>query len=226
MLVVVPLCFADPWAVWLCFGICLDRHGADGMIDRRETAMPLSQLMPFNEHRFDACLAYLAAKHNEVLTQRQMVKLHVMIDVYHVLEHGRPVIGGALGRWDGGPVVQRAFNRVKRWWYRFSETGAQPENFCVSQGINRRIDYRSSAEISDDEFSPSELQAMEKAWGVVTSMSYAESKAFFHDPDNFMGRAWQNARRERRDLDWDEIIDAYDEDKGTDHSHIKTLIRF
>src|SRR4051794_15408033 len=72
----------------------------------------LSQITPFNQHRFDAVIRYLSARHGRTLTQNDIVKIHVMTDVYHVIDYGMPVMGGQLEPWKHGAVVQRAYNRI------------------------------------------------------------------------------------------------------------------
>lgn len=185
----------------------------------------LSQLLPFNEHRFDACLTYLAREHGKSLTQFDMVKLHVMIDVFHVLEHGTPVIGGDLWPWEHGAVVDRAYNRIMQWWYRLRETGEQPDNFHLEPYINKQVTFSPNKQSNYDDFSASEIEAMERAWDAIMTKDWTDSESYFHDPKNFMGRAWTNADAENRAIDWNEIISAYDAQYDEDHTHIKTLIR-
>src|SRR5580704_9195545 len=75
----------------------------------------LAQLQPFNEHRFDDCMAYLAAKNCRPLSVYEMMKLHVMIDVYHAIARGKPVIGGSLSPFTNGPVSRSAKSRITQW---------------------------------------------------------------------------------------------------------------
>lgn len=185
----------------------------------------LNQLTPFNEHRFDACMTYLAREHGRSLTQYEMVKLHIMADVFHVLEYGTPIIGGSVERWPHGPVVRRAYNRLMGWWRRFQETGEQSEQFSAEPYQNKQVIFSPKKQTDFDDLSESEIDALEKAWDTISRMDWTRSQSFFHDPEFFMGRAWSNARAEGRPIDWLEIIDAYDESTGEDHSHIKRMIR-
>lgn len=189
------------------------------------SVQPLSQLMPFNEHRFDACLTYLSKEYGKTLTQYDMVKLHVMIDVFHVLEYGRPVIGGRVQPWEHGPVVRLAYNRIMQWWHTVKETGKQPEKFHIEHLQNKKIAFTATTDPDFDDLSETEIEAMERAWKAVMTKNWESSQAYFHDPSTFMGRAWSNASAEGRSIDWDEIIDAYDELTGENHSHVKRMIR-
>lgn len=185
----------------------------------------LNQLLPFNESRFDACMAYLSAKHSRDLTQYDMVKLHVMTDIFHALEHGKPVIGGALDAWQFGPLVEKAYNRVRRWRFVVDETGEQPEffEFVGQKGAADR--FRAREPVNDEDLSPSEVKAMTKAWDVIMSLDWSESQDYFHSDSTFIGRAWKKAREARVGVDWDDIIDEYDRQFDENHAHIKRLVR-
>lgn len=188
---------------------------------------PVSQLLPFNEHRFDLVMAHLARKHSRSLSQYDMMKLHVMADIYHVLETARPIIGGSLQPWTHGPVVHEAYNRVARWWHHYDRTGAQPAVLhLVEQDGNARR-FEGAIDIDVDEFSEAEHRAMDRAWEDVSPLldHWARSADFFHNPQSsFIGRAWHSARAQARAMDWNEIVDAYDDLHHTDHADIKTLM--
>jgi hypothetical protein len=186
----------------------------------------LSQLTPFNAHRFDVCMTYLAREHGKTLTQYDLVKLHVMSDVFHVLTYGAPIIGGALERWDHGPVIRRAYDRLMSWWHRFRETGEQSDCFAAEPYMNKQVMFSPCQRTDFDDLSESEIESLERAWDTVMSMDWTASQEFFHNPKYYMGRAWTNAKAEGRPIDWREIVDAYDLETGEDHSHIKRLIRF
>lgn len=185
----------------------------------------LNQISPFNEVRFDVCMAYLSRKHGRSLTQYDMVKLHLMTDVFHTLEHGKPVIGGAVQAWDFGPLVPDAYNRLRHWTYKFDESGFQPESLSIVDRRGRSWEFLATQPVDAADFSPSELAAMDRAWDAIMGLDWTESQAYFHER-SFVGRAWSHARREGRDMDWNEIIDEYDAEHRTDHGHIKSLIRF
>lgn len=185
----------------------------------------LSQLLPFNQHRFDACLTYLMREHGKPLTQYDIVKLHVMTDVFHVLEHGTPVIGGELSPWEHGPLVKRAYDRIMGWWRRVKETDRQPAHFHVEHQANKRIAFSATDNPDYDDLSESEIEAMDRAWNVVMTKDWESLREYFHDPDQFMGYAWSKAKADKRGIDWDDIIDAYDRLHKQDHSHIKRAMR-
>lgn len=189
--------------------------------------------MPFNPERFDAVMAYLSKAHGRELTQRDMVKLHVMTDVFHVLAHGRQIIGGKLERWKGGAVVNPAYRRVRRFGYEWDQNETQPEHFRITgarttRKLNRVFNFAATLDVDQRQFSESELAAMERAWACVMSKSESDFDAFFHSPDTFMGRAWQKAGKDGAAIAWDEIVDAY-ADLNPDYSireEIKTLLSF
>ncbi len=185
----------------------------------------LDQIAPFNEVRFDACMAYLSQQHSRTLTQYDMVKLHLMTDVFHTLKHAKPVIGGPIQAWDLGPVVPDAYNRIMRWTYRHEESGFQPDSFQIIDRCGKSWEFKSSQEISRAEFSESEIEAMEQAWNAFMHLTWEQSQDYFHEK-SFVGRAWAKARAEGSSMEWDEVIDEYDRENRTDHSHIKALIRF
>lgn len=185
--------------------------------------MTLSQISPFNEARFDACMRYLSSQHTRPLDQYEMMKLHVMTDIFHTLRYGAPVIGGSLDAWTFGPVVAEAYARVRRWIKEYDRLGQEPDGFVFSYEDARSRAFEASSAPSDDEFSQSEVQAMNEAWELVTKMDFGESQRYFHS-SSFVGKAWQRARQEDRPVDWDDIIDEYDQEYGTDHTHIKTLV--
>lgn len=170
-------------------------------------------------------MTYLAKEHGQSLTQYDMVKLHVMTDVYHVIEHGTPVIGGTLDPWDHGPVVKRAYDYLMGLWRRYRETGLSHPVFSAESSDTKKVYFSPKTPIDYDDLSESEIAAMDRAWNAVMSLDWTASQKFFHEPSSFMGRAWKNAESEQRPIDWIEIIDAYDEETGNDHQHIKRIIR-
>ncbi len=201
----------------------LPRHGESSPAHR-----VLSQLMPFNEHRFDAIMAYFSRKYGRKLSQYDMMKLHVMTDVFHTLETGRPAIGGSLEPWKYGPVVRPAYNRVAKWWYDHDKTGRNPEGFrLVDDGGNAK-QLEAVGEVDDDDFSDCEKRSMDTAWSIVVGLldDWQRSQRFFHDPtESFIGKAWHEATNAgAHGINWNDIIDAYDEFHGSDHAHIKTLM--
>ena len=180
--------------------------------------------MPFNELQFDRCALWLAMRLPRSLTQYDLIKFHVMTDIYHVLEYGRPVIGGAVVKWKFGPVVPRAYHRLMREALRFQH-GREEGDLHVDMGPGNiyRFSARSGAVVDEDEFSQSEINAMERAMKIVR-MGWSESQRFFHVPaKSFVGKVWASTD-DGCPIDWNRIIDAYDQEHQTDHSHIKTLI--
>jgi len=204
------------------------QSGTAGCVTQ-ETPRILSQLQPFNEARFDAAIAWLAWKHDRSLSKYEIVKLHVLMDVFHVIEFGSPIIGGRLAPWELGPVMDEAYGRVDDWCDQFDYGGASPANFKISaKGTLRYLTPTITPEPGD--FSASELAAMERAWELLMPMmnkgynGYLESKEFFHSDTTFIGRAYNKAKLEDRAIDWNEIIDAYDAINHTDHTSVKIII--
>lgn len=188
----------------------------------------LSQLAPFNEHRFDQAMVYFSRKYGRKLSQYDMMKLHVMTDIFHVLTTAKPAIGGSLESWQYGPVVRAAYNRVAKWWHDFDRTGRQPEFFRLVEQDGNAMRFEAAVEVDEDDFSDAEKAAMAAAWNATKDLldNWPRAERFFHDPSaSFIGSAWQEAKTQgRKAIDWNDIIDAYDQFNHTDHSHIKTLM--
>jgi uncharacterized phage-associated protein len=186
----------------------------------------LRQLIPFNSDRFDAAMSYLARQKNSSLSQQDMVKLHVMIDVFHVLRFGKPVIGGPLERWKGGTVVASAYKRLRNAGYRWERDQTQPESYRILGKRKSAFLFEPIVQSEESDFSPSELDAMQKAWDCVMSKNFEQRADFFHSNKHFMGRAWLKAGTENAPVDWNDIIDAYAEldPSYKTAQHIKTLV--
>ncbi len=172
-------------------------------------------------------MAYFGTKYGRKLSQYDMMKLHILSDIFHTLETGSPMIGGSLEPWKHGPVVKNAYNRVACWAYRYDQTGEQPDRFRLvdQQGNSNR--FEPTAPPDEDDFSDTEKAAMQKAWETVIPLldNWNKCERFFHAPDaSFIGCAWANATQAGRDIDWHDIVDCYDRFHQTDHSHIKTLM--
>ncbi len=188
-------------------------------------ALP-NQLRPFNKERFDECMAFISAKHRSPLTQYDMVKLHIMADVYHFLNHGKPIIGGPVFRRKHGPVVQPAYARVRGWGDDWERTDAQPEAFQVVGKRRNVYIFRPLLAVGSDAFSRSELEALEQAWQCVMTKGWRVSQRFFHEEDSFIGRAWRAAGVDGQPIDWRVIVDAYRElhPEFKHADHLKALI--
>jgi len=180
----------------------------------------ITKLIPFNPHRFDACMGYLAqAIYARPLTVFEMVKLHVMTDVFHVLQHGHQVIGGELIPWPYGPVVEPAYKRLKHWQHCHEENGFQPAEYQILGGDVTGFQPRIAFDPED--IAPAELEAMDKAVKLLRPMSFDGAYRFFHADDTFMGRAYNRATSERRAMAWGDIIDAHDQIHGSNLQHLK-----
>jgi hypothetical protein len=183
----------------------------------------LTQLIPFNATRFDACMSYLSQKvYGRGLTIFELVKLHVMTDVFHVLQHGHQAIGGELQPWPYGPVVEPAYHRLKHWLHSFEQKGVQPAEYrIVGADVTA---FEPTALFDPDDLSASELEAMEKAVLLLRPMSFDDSYDFFHNDLTFMGRAYNLAKSQQRALSWPDVIDAHDQIHGTNLQHLKSRL--
>jgi hypothetical protein len=180
----------------------------------------ITKLIPFNPHRFDACMSYLAqATYRRPLTIFELVKLHVMIDVFHVLQHGHQAIGGELAPWPYGPVVELAYNRLRHWHRSYEESGSQPSEYEVLSG--EVTAFQPKVAFDPEDISLSELEAMAKAVELLRPMSFDAAYRFFHSNDTFMGRAYNIALAQRRALAWSDIIDAHDQIHGSNLQPLK-----
>lgn len=182
----------------------------------------ITRLIPFNPHRFDACMRYIAQRiYKRPLTIFEMVKHHVMTDVFHVLGHGHQTIGGELQPWPYGPVVEPAYRRLKGWehYHEGNADRAQPAEYQITDGELSGL--MPTITFDPDDLSPSEMDAMNQASQLLRPMSFDDAFRFFHSNDTFMGRAYNLAKDENRAMAWGGIIDAHDQLLATDLQHPK-----
>ena len=184
-----------------------------------------SEITPFNKRRFDECMAWFMRKYNRHLTQFQAVKLHVMSDAFHILEYGVPIIGGEPEAWPKGPVVAAAYTHV------MSVGGGSETSDILLGGRDAnmpnvvRLSARADSPFDPDDFSESEITAMERAWGTVIGHFKDEAgDDYFHSEGTFIGRAYRKARKTNQPIDWKDVVMAYDELYPTDHSNILVVI--
>lgn len=190
----------------------------------------LSQLAPFNEHRFKLCIQYLSAYGKRTLTQYDIVKLHVLIDVFHVLEHGQPIIGGQLCAWEHGPVVKKAYNRAMHWYHAYMDRGELPEGMSIGKGDGRRVEFTATQRVDPVEFSDAEIESMLRAYHTLmdSKRTWKARDEYFHGPDTFLGRAWgRRWKSGTRDIEisWDDVIDEYAKDHPVAPEHVQRIKR-
>lgn len=191
------------------------------------TKNAISQLKPFSAKRFDACMNYLMHEYDLTLSQYDITKLHVPIDFFHVLETGKQVIGGVLSPWDLGPVIKPGYNRVRSLGHRFNDEKkpVRDGKLRVTGKRSEKIfNYSPYGSVEKFEFSPSELNAMRLAWEELIPKTWKERKSFFHGKTNFMGKVWSQAKSQQQEIDWGDLIEAYDRQHGTDHTGSRLLI--
>ena len=178
---------------------------------------PLYQLQPFNPCRFDDCLAYLSNKHGRSVSLYAAMKLHVMIDVFHVISTGKPAIGGCFAAFPNGPVARSAETRFNEWREQFNLSEQPPAGFEAME-TEYGLAVRGAGPVDPYDFSEAELSAMDRAWDAVVptlDQGWQQSQKFFHS-GSFVGRAWRSAKRLGKSLDWDVILSQYDQENGTD----------
>lgn len=176
------------------------------------------QLQPFNEPRFDAGMAWLAKEFDRPLTQYDVVKIHALADIQHVLQHHRPIIGGTLRKLKYGPVDLDALNRAKEW----KDDESAPFTFTHKRG-NAMHFARKPGPTREATFTQSERDALVAAARTVFGMTFEESQDFFHST-SYVGRAWDSVSVSNGPIDWETIIEAYAKEKGEDAESLKDLV--
>jgi hypothetical protein len=200
---------------------------SDALPERSTPSSPgrVTALQPFNQAQFDACAGYFAWKVRRPLTQLDLIKLHVLTDFFHILARGRQVIGGEFLAWQHGPVVEDAYKRVSGWRRNFDRDGDQPPCLQVVGIEEGRCQFTATGEPDLDEFSQSEIEAMDQAVKTYNGLKGPQSaNSFFHGENSYFGRAWRSAREGARGIDLIELIEGYDVQTGEDHADVKTLI--
>jgi hypothetical protein len=182
------------------------------------------QLQPFNQARFDACMAWIARVFNRTLSQYETVKIHALADVIHVVKHHRPIIGGTLRKLPYGPVDLAALNRSKEWQ---TDPNA-PMEFSGKQG-NALFFARKAGPTRESMFTRSEQEAILDAARTVFGMTFDESQRFFHgecagSDKGYLGRAWRRTRGDNARISWEAILNAYAEQSGEDAEQLKSLV--
>jgi len=167
-------------------------------------------------------MKWIAAKANVPLDQYDIVKLHVLTDFLSILERGEPVIGGQPAAWPYGPVVRDSYFQALKW-------ADEPGDFSLIQKRGRSLILAPTAKLTESEkelLSPNAVEALDKAWGIHGDMKFSDSYSYFHDAGTVFGDVWKPAweRGHGTIIDWNDLIDSYDQKNETDHSHIKVLL--
>jgi hypothetical protein len=186
---------------------------------------PLSQLMPFDEPTLRRCMAYVTHARRRSLTQLYIVELNILIDLFHILRTGKPLIGGSVAPWELGPVVPEAYRACDAWKTDYDHFGKHPPQLKVVRRVGRKTSIKAAGPVDLDEFSQSEIDAMQQAWNEIAYLNFAGLLHYTRSPDTFLGSEYTAARSENRAMDWDRIIASYDRLHGEDHSAIRQLIR-
>lgn len=186
---------------------------------------PLSQIVPFDEGMLRQCIAYLSHGKQRSFTQLYVVKFSVLIDLFHLMSCGKPVIGGSVAPWESGPVVEEAYRACSTWRADFDRFGRHPAGLRVTSRTVTKVGVGSAASVDFDEFSQTEVDAMEQAWGEIGHLNYDGLRHYTRSPNTYLGASYFAARREERLMGWDDIIESYDRFRATDHSAVQALIR-
>lgn len=179
----------------------------------------LSQLAPFNEDRFDAVMGFISARSNRTFDQYELMKLHVLIDVFHVLKYGRTVIGGQLYAWPLGPVMSDAYYYAMRDCPKIG-------HLMVTRIGRKRKGFTATSCPTREDFSESEMEVMREAWRTFIPMSRNERETYFHTAKSFLGRAYMKAKSgqpdEARDIEmsWADVIDEYAAEMHLDADYV------
>lgn len=180
------------------------------------------ELQPFNQARFDACMAWVAKQFDRTLSQYEAVKIHALADVLHVVQYHNPIIGGTLKKLKHGPVALDALNRAKRW-----QNDANAPFALTDKSGNALYFKRKPGATHESMFTLSERKAILQAARAVFSMTFGESQRFFHGEageDNFLGKAWKKTQPENAPISWDTIVTAYAHQTGKDVTDLKALV--
>lgn len=180
------------------------------------------ELQPFNQARFDACMAWVAKQFDRTLSQYEAVKIHALADVLHAVAHHRPIIGGTFKKLPYGPVALDALNRAKEW----KDDKHAPFELTDKLG-NTMLFKPKPGPTHEAMFTPSEREAILEAAGTVFSMTFSASQKFFHGEagkGNYLGRAWSKTPKENASISWDTILKAYADYTGHEITPLKALI--
>jgi hypothetical protein len=180
------------------------------------------ELQPFNQTRFDACMAWVAKAFDRTLSQYEAVKIHALADALHVVRFHNPIIGGTLKKLPYGAVALNALNRAKRW-----KIDKDAPFEMTDKNGNAMYFKRKPGSTREAMFTPAERQTILEAAGTVFSMTFAASQKFFHGEsgeNNFLGKAWSNTHKANAPISWDAILTAYAAQTGADVAALKSLI--
>jgi hypothetical protein len=182
------------------------------------------ELQPFNQARFDACMAWVAKEFDRSFSQYEAVKIHALADALHTVRYHNPIVGGRLRKLRHGPVDLDALNRSKDW---SDDDKSSPMSPVAKRG--KCIYFaRKPGPTHEDMFTPSELDAIRDAARIVFSMTFAESQKFFHgDQDGsntFLGKAWKATKSDKAPISWEDIVTAYSKETKHDAAQLRALI--
>src|SRR5687767_7946733 len=133
------------------------------------------ELQPFNQARFDACMAWVAKQFDRTLSQYEAVKIHALADALHVVRFHNPIIGGTLKKLQHGPVALDALNRAKGW----KDDKDAPFELMDKLG-NTMLFKPKPGPTREGMFTLSEREAILEAASTVFSMPFNQSQKFFH----------------------------------------------
>ena len=187
---------------------------------------PFNQLQGLNPHHAERVLSYLLSRHNIALTIREMICLHALIEVEHVLKYGQVCTGGAFGVWKHGPICKRLYAHLKELGYAQQEGCNQNPDYLDCIGTSKRMIFLAAknTDRNRDDLSDAELESMEAAFKQLREMTIENGIMFFRGELEFLNKAWTRAYLQNRDMCWYDVLDEYQKQTGEDMSYIKSCI--
>lgn len=181
------------------------------------------ELQPFNQARFDACMAWVAKQFDRTLSQYEAVKIHALADALHVVRFYTPIIGGTLRKLQNGPVALNALNRAKSW-------GADDEApFKLTDTRGKTLFFTpKSLPTRESMFTKYEREAILESASKVFSMTFAQSQNFFHgetdEQNSFLGKAWRKTSVDKAPISWNMVLKFYADETGQNLDELKALV--
>lgn len=156
-----------------------------------------------------ACLVYLAS-HKEVtsLDKYKINKLVFLADKFHLVRYGRPVTGDFYCALEYGPIPSTILKRLD------ALEQNRDNELAKHLSLDRSFQYpriKAKADPDMEQFSKSDLNALDRAATLFGKKTFAELKALTHEMPAYR-KAWQ-ARGEGKDSVKMDFSDFFEEDE-------------
>lgn len=115
-----------------------------------------------NHEKATQSLNYLAVQAGGSINKLKALKLIFFADRYHLRKHGRPIIGDAYWAMTYGPVASMAKDLAES--YPVLDGCEQSYAARYLRPTEDRLTIFSTAEVDEDVFSDSDIEALEFAW--------------------------------------------------------------